>query len=218
MFWPIVEMCFLLDFTCHWIMALEAEYAAFEEKVKRTVYLDNLSPQVTELVVRKAISQFGTVKNIQFIPNYLESRNNIPLCALVEMENSRQANAIVLDISQQPFMIGGMPRPVRAREAKPEMFEDRPPKPGRNIEFRWVEPEDTDFEVANNLKLLAKDHAIEVDIALDLQLKDEEKLAQRQQGALKANHEKYEMINGVIADGTAKRLANRYHIRVADDR
>ncbi|XP_061994847.1 ASI1-immunoprecipitated protein 1-like isoform X2 [Rosa rugosa] len=197
-------------------MASEAEYSAFEEKVRRTVYLDNLSPQVTEPVVRKAISQFGTVKNVQFIPNYLETKN-IPVSALVEMENPRQANAIVSEISHRPFMVGGIPRPVRAREAKPEMFEDRPAKPGRKIEFRWVETKDPDFEVANKLKQLAKDHALEVDIALNQQLEDEEKLAERQQGALKANHEKYEMINGVITDGTAKRLAQHYHIPVADE-
>ena len=75
-------------------MTSEAEYAAFEEKVRRSVYLDNLSPKVTEPIVNKAISQFGIVKNVQFIPNYLEK--NIPVSALVEMENSSQADAVIL--------------------------------------------------------------------------------------------------------------------------
>ncbi|XP_004288452.1 PREDICTED: uncharacterized protein LOC101303159 [Fragaria vesca subsp. vesca] len=190
-------------------MASEAEYSEFEEKVKRTVYLDNLSPQITESIVNKSVSQFRIVKNVQFIPNYLEK--NIPLS-----RKPKQADAVVSEISHKPFMVGGMPRPVRAHEAKPEMFEDRPAKPGREIQFLWVDKKDPDFEVANRLKQLAKDHALEVDIVLNQQVKVEEKLAERQQLALKVNHEKFEMINGVITDGTAKCLANRYHIRVAD--
>nr|POE70974.1 hypothetical protein CFP56_14716 [Quercus suber] len=91
-------------------LSAQADYAAFEERRKRTVYLDNLSPQVTEPVVKTALNQFGNVKSVQFIPNYIEPRN-IPQCALVEMENTRQAEAVLSEIFQFPFMISGMPRP-----------------------------------------------------------------------------------------------------------
>lgn len=141
--------------------AAQAEYAAFEEKVKRTVYLDNLSPKVTETVLKMALNQFGTVKSVQFIPNYVEPRN-IPQCALVEMENSRQAEAVVSEISQFPFMMSGMPRPVRARPAQVEMFDGHPSKPGRRIQCRWLEPSDPDFKIATEIKRLTWKHAAEV--------------------------------------------------------
>ncbi|CAL5439946.1 unnamed protein product [Camellia sinensis] len=43
----------------------EAEYAAFEEKVRRTVSIDNLSPQVTEAVLKTALNQSGNVDKVQ---------------------------------------------------------------------------------------------------------------------------------------------------------
>nr|CAD1839557.1 unnamed protein product [Ananas comosus var. bracteatus] len=45
-------------------------YAEFEEKVKRTVLLENLSPHVTTSVIKTAVDQFGTAVNVEFIPNY----------------------------------------------------------------------------------------------------------------------------------------------------
>lgn len=147
----------------------EAEYAAFLEKVKRTVYLDNLSPQVTEPVIRTALDQFGNVKNVQFIPNYTEFRN-IPHCALVEMENLKQAKDVVTSLHEFPFMMSGMPRPVRARAAEVEMFDDRPAKPGQRIQFRWLDPNDPDFEVAQRLKRLARKHAAEASFVLKVSL------------------------------------------------
>lgn len=141
------------------------EYAAFEEKVKRTVYVDNLSPQVTEAVMRTALDQFGTVKSVHFTPNYIVP-GNVPQCALVEMENSKQANAVISVVTQFPFMISGMPRPVRARPAEAEMFDDRPTKPGSKIHCRWLEPGDPDFETAKRLKHLARVHSKEAEFLL----------------------------------------------------
>lgn len=146
----------------HFLMepSAEAEYAAFEEKVKRTVYIDNLSPQVTESVLKTALNQFGNVTNAEFIPNYMEPAS-IPLAALVEMENSKQARQIISEMANFPFMMSGMPRPVRARAAEAEMFDERPRKPGRRIQCRWLSPEDPDFEVAKKIKNLTRKHATE---------------------------------------------------------
>lgn len=141
------------------------EYAAFEAKVRRTIFMDNLSPHVTESVVRTALGQYGTVKSIQFIPNYL-GPPNLPQCALVEMEKEKQAQVVIATISQFPFMMSGMPRPVRARAAKPEMFADRPRQPGRQVQFRWLDRSDPDFEVATKLKRLVKKHATETEFML----------------------------------------------------
>ncbi|GLT69299.1 hypothetical protein SLA2020_414590 [Shorea laevis] len=196
--------------------AAQADYAAFEEKVKRTVYLDNLSPKVTEAVVKMALNQFGTVKSVQFIQNYMEPRN-IPQFALVEMENSRQAKAVVSEISQFPFMMSGMPRPVRARPAEVEMFDGHPIKPGRRIQCRWLEASDPDFKIATEIKRLTWKHAAEVAFLLKQQLQEEEKLARQQQDKLKGHHKKYEMIDSIMTDGTARRLARRYNMHIAED-
>ncbi|KAK3204431.1 hypothetical protein Dsin_018477 [Dipteronia sinensis] len=184
-------------------------YVAFEEKVRRTVYLDNLSPLVTESVLRNGLNQFGTVKSCQFIQNYTELKN-IPLCALVEMGNVKQAKAVVAALGEFPFMMSGMPRPVRARLAEVEMFDDRPKKPGRKRHCCWLNPNGPDFEVAQKLKQLVRKHAAEASFLLKKQLQEEEKLEKHQEDSLKANYKKYELIEGIMGDGSAKRLAQQY--------
>ncbi|KAK8556329.1 hypothetical protein V6N13_064367 [Hibiscus sabdariffa] len=222
--------------------AEQVEYAAFQEKVRRTVFLDNLSPLVTESVVRTALDQYGTVKSVEFIPNYLEPRN-MPRCALVEMEKEKQAEVVISTLSEFPFMMSGMPRPVRALAAVPEMFGDRPKQPDRQLKVHWLDPSDPNFEVANKLKQLVKKHATEnavilkvnsnpsdsrcvrycyfivneLFVALKHQLEKEEKLAKQQGETLKANYKKYEMIDSLMADGTVRRLARRYNLRISDD-
>lgn len=136
------------------------EYDAFRERVKRTLYIDNLSPKVNESVLRNALDQYGTIKGVHFIPIYTESQN-MGRCALVEVETPQQARAIIEIIGSYPFMILGMPRPVRARPAEVEMFYDRPIRPGRKIEIRWIDPNDPDFQVAQKLKQLVQRHAAE---------------------------------------------------------
>ncbi|KAF7824654.1 RNA-binding family protein isoform 1 [Senna tora] len=194
----------------------EEEYASFEEKVKRTVYLDNLSPQVTESVLKTALDQFATVKSIKFIPNYLEPKIAAQ-CALVELDSVKKAKEVILMIVQYPFMISGMPRPVRARPAEVEMFDDRPRKPGRKLTCRWLEPNDPDFEVAQEIKQLTCKHAAEAALLLKHQLQEEEKLATQQSETLKGHYKKYKLIDSIMADGTAQRLARQYNLRVADD-
>ncbi|CAA0826366.1 RNA-binding (RRM/RBD/RNP motifs) family protein, partial [Striga hermonthica] len=83
------------------------------------------------------------------------------------MESPKQAQAIVGQMENYPFMVLGMPRPIRSRPARPEMFEDRPRKPGQRIVCRWVGPEDPDFEVAKKLKNLAKKHEAEAFVVLE---------------------------------------------------
>ncbi|KAE8694903.1 Enzyme binding,tetrapyrrole binding [Hibiscus syriacus] len=196
--------------------AEQDEYAAFKEKVRRTVFMDNLSPVVTESVVRTALDQYGNVKSVEFLPNYLEPRN-MPRCALVEMEKEKQAEVVISTLSELPFMMSGMPRPVRARAAVPEMFGDRPRKPGRHLHVHWLDPSDPNFELANKLKQLVNKHATENEVMLKHQLEKEEKLAKQQGETLKANYKKYEMIDTLMADGTVRRLARRYNLRISDD-
>lgn len=136
------------------------EYAEFEEKVKRTVFLSNLSPLVTTAVIETALGQFGKVVNVEFLPNYTIPYP-IPPCALVEMENEKQAIAVVADMSNYPFMMTGMPRPVTAQAATIEMFADRPSPPNRKLQVRWVDSSDPDYEAGKKMKELCKKHTAE---------------------------------------------------------
>ncbi|EHA8592308.1 hypothetical protein COCNU_contig69417195G000010 [Cocos nucifera] len=197
-------------------MEARKAYAEFEEKVKRTVFLDNLSHKVTPAVIKMALGQFANVVNVEFIPNYTIPYD-IPQCALVEMENQEKANGIITEMTNFPFMIGGMPRPVRARPAKAEMFSDRPAPPDRKIEVRWVDPSDPDFEVAKKLKEMVQRHKAETLALVKLQLDEEEKLAKQQSEMLKSNVKKYEMIETIMQDKTASSLARHYGINLADE-
>lgn len=145
------------------------EYEAFQERVKRTVYIDNLSPQATEIVLRAAFNQFGNVVKVEFIPNYLYPQE-LARSALVEMSTVDQAKAIIVELSNSPFMISGMPRPVRAQAAAATMFDNRPRKPGRNISLRWLQPEDPDFTVAKKIKLMTSKHSAEAQFLLKVTL------------------------------------------------
>ncbi|KAK6123464.1 hypothetical protein DH2020_042785 [Rehmannia glutinosa] len=164
--------------------------------------------------MKAAYNQFGNVMSIQFIPNYFEPKN-MPQAALVEMENPKQAQEIIAEMDNYPFMISGMPRPARARAAKLEMFDDRPRKPGRRIVCRWVDPKEPDFEVAKKMKHLVRKHEAEASLVLEQQRAEEEKLANQQSETLKANYKKYEMLNNVFEDGTAKRLGDEYKMPIA---
>ncbi|WJX30831.1 hypothetical protein P8452_19326 [Trifolium repens] len=191
-------------------------YAAFEEKVKRTVYFDNMSPQVTESVIRTALDQFAIVKSVKFIPNYI-GPTSLPQCALVELDSAKKVKEVIAMIKQYPFMMSGMPRPVRARPAAMEMFDDRPIKPNRKIKCCWLEQTDPYFEVAMELKFLTRKHSAEITKMHELLLKEEEKLATQQAETLKVHYNKFKMIEGIMADKTAHTLARKYNLSVADE-
>ncbi|XP_050215373.1 uncharacterized protein LOC126666600 [Mercurialis annua] len=194
----------------------EAEYAAFLKKVERSVYVDNLSPHVTEAVLRSALNQFGTVKSIRFIINYLEPENSAR-SALVEMQEVNKAVAVISAISEIPFMVCGMPRPVRARAATVEMFDDRPVKPGRKIQCYWLDPNDPNFEVAKKMKRLTEKHAAEAAFLLKKQVEREAELHKLQLENLKATQKKYDMLDSILSDRSAQKLARGYNMRIGGD-
>ncbi|KAK1303700.1 hypothetical protein QJS10_CPB11g02041 [Acorus calamus] len=193
----------------------EKECAEFEAKVKRTVFVDNLSPQVTKKVIETAFSQFGTVLSIELISNHIES-NSTPMCYLVEMENPNQARSVIEDTRNLPFMICGMPRPIRVQKAKAEMFGDRPHAPDRKIPFRWIGPNDADFKVAQEMKCLVKRQTAEASLLLKMQMVEERKLAEKHDEMLKSNYQKYQMIEDILNDGSLRRLARQYKIKLSD--
>ncbi|KAL5699797.1 hypothetical protein ACHQM5_030651 [Ranunculus cassubicifolius] len=201
-------------------MEIEKTYREFEEKVERTVYIDNLSPLVTTAVVKTALDQFGTVLTVHFLPNYYNHdalNNNIPLIALVQMGNHKEANAVIAEMTNYPFMINGMPRPVRAFPAQPHMFVDRPVKPNRKIQCKWMDPKDHDFQVAQRLKTLTKKHRAEAQMMLKFQLEKEEELHKQQSEVLKSNYKKYDLMDKLRTDGTIYKLGNKFGLNVRDD-
>lgn len=192
------------------------EFAEFEEKVKRSVLLFNLSPEVTTAVLKMALEQFGNVVNVEFIPN-LTIPCDMPQCALVEMEDAEKARKVIKTMKDFPFMISGMPRPVSAHPAKAEMFSDRPAKPGRKINFRWVDKSKPDFEVGERVKKLCSRHVKESLALTQLQLEEEDKLAKQQEDMVMSNYKKHEMIELLLMDGIAAKLAHRYGIDLSED-
>lgn len=192
------------------------EYAEFEEKVKRTVFLSNLSPLVTAAVIETALGQFGKVINVEFLPNYTIPYP-IPSCALVEMETEKQAAAIVVDMSNYPFMMAGMPRSITAQAATIEMFADRPSLPTRKLQIQWVNSSDPDFEVGKKMKELCKRHTAETFAMVKATLDEEEKLAKQQEETLKANYAKHELIESIMQDSSLPRLARKYGLSLAMD-
>jgi hypothetical protein len=80
----------------------------------------------------------------------------------VELDSAKKVKEVIAMIKQYPFMMSGMPRPVRARPAAMEMFDDRPIKPNRKIKCCWLEQTDPYFEVAMELKFLTRKHSAEI--------------------------------------------------------
>lgn len=104
----------------------------------------------------------GRVETVEFLPNQVFPFENLAQAALVEMESEKKAQAVVETLTDFPFMLSGMPRPVRAKRAWLELFPDRPTRPGKKpIEFRWVEPRDPDSDNIKKLELMAKRHQAE---------------------------------------------------------
>jgi len=190
----------------------QKDYADFQEKLKRTVCLDNLAPVVTLPILKTALGQFGVVVDAQILPN--SDPKNAAVSALVELQNERQAVNTVTEINVNAFMITGMPRPTRARRAVAEMFPDRPAPPGRRIQCYWIEPNDPDWGLALKLKELAKKHAAEASYLQKYQREEEDKLGEQQEKSLRSNYNKYDLIDKLYEDKTAERLARRYSLKV----
>uniref|UniRef100_A0ACD5V1X9 Uncharacterized protein n=2 Tax=Avena sativa TaxID=4498 RepID=A0ACD5V1X9_AVESA len=194
----------------------EKEYADFEARVKRTIYIDHLSPLVTSQVIKAALSQCASVASVEFIVNYT-IQYDIPAAALVELEDESQAKAAVDLMRDFPFIIGGMPRPVRAMHAKPEMFRDRPSWPGLKMEIHWVTEGDPEYDGMNKLKRLAKRQDAENMALVKNQLEEEKELAMQQQESLDESYKKYNMLEDIVRNGKIDNLARHYDMNLTHD-
>lgn len=192
------------------------DYADFEKKVKRTIYIDHLSPQVKESAIKAALAQCANVVHVEFIVNYTIPYKDIASAALVELDDDVQAKAAVELMNDFPFIIGGMPRPVKAIHAKAEMFRDRPPCPGLRKDFCWVKQGDKDYEAMQKLKNLAKRQESENMALIQKILKDEKELATRQQEVLDGNCKKYDMLETLVQKGDITNLAQQYGVNLND--
>ncbi|KAJ3709264.1 hypothetical protein LUZ61_012969 [Rhynchospora tenuis] len=193
-------------------------YQQFRAKVNRTVYLEHLSPQVTEAVIKSALSQVGQVEHVELLPNQVMPFENLAQAALVEMETEKQAKAVLSTLSDFPFMMSGMPRPVRARQASPRMFPNRPTVPGKKpIEFQWVKPGEQDYDKIKAMVSKANEQQSERIALIKAQLKVEEQLAHEQQKKLTDYYKRYDIIDKSVGDGTIPKLATCYGINLADE-
>lgn len=103
---------------------------------------------------------------VEFIPTYTQwiPFPDIPSKrALVVMENEQQAKNIVDTLNEYPFMICGMPRPVRAFPAVTKTFPFRPSPPDRKIMCSCIDPNDPNFARAQKVKELVVKHSQEVE-------------------------------------------------------
>uniref|UniRef100_A0A0D9WXD0 RRM domain-containing protein n=1 Tax=Leersia perrieri TaxID=77586 RepID=A0A0D9WXD0_9ORYZ len=189
------------------------QYQEFEEKVKRTVYLDCFSHQATEAVIKTALNQFGAIKEINFLVNYTIPFS-IPQSALVIMETEKDAVAVVNMLNEFPFMMSGMPRPVRATRATAEMFNDRPRRPGSKSEFRWVSSTDADYHIVKKLKLMSRRHELENLALIKHELEEENFLAKHQEEILNCNQRKLEVVDSVMLSGKFNHLSHIYSVNV----
>ncbi|XP_051114301.1 uncharacterized protein LOC127239950 isoform X2 [Andrographis paniculata] len=185
----------------------EEEYAEFIKKVRRTVYIDNISPKVTESVMKAAFNQFGNVIEVQFIPPFMQP-SGAPQAVLLEMENRKQAVQIVEGLQSCPFMIAGMPRPVRAKAAEVTMFDDRPRKPGMTIKCRWLHRKDPNFETSQKIKALVIKHSKEASFVLEVV--EEERLDKLQAETLGIQCKKLDLIERICTDGSVSHLSRQY--------
>ncbi|KAI5671686.1 hypothetical protein M9H77_12050 [Catharanthus roseus] len=98
---------------------------------------------------------------------------------------------------------------IRACRAEATIFANR-------ITFLWLSPEDPDFVVANKIRQLTRKHAAEAECLLKHQLAEQEKLGNKQAETLQSNHKNLELIDALLGNATAHRLAERYHINLKD--
>ncbi|KAH7442677.1 hypothetical protein KP509_03G098800 [Ceratopteris richardii] len=191
-----------------------SEYQKFEEKVKRSLLLEDVTPQVTVPMIQTALGQFGTVISIDILNNPLDSKFAAKR-VMVEMKNPREAAHAVKEIQERPFMIKGVPRPVRAIAAVTTMFPDRPQKPNNNTKrtCEWVKPGDPGWDKCNEFKQLAKRHAQEAAYLMEAIRKEEEKLAQEQEEKLKENIKKLDEIHNCIKEKIIHRLSRYYGLK-----
>lgn len=195
-----------------------SEYQKFEEKMKRCLMIEDVTPQANNALILTALGQFGTVVSIDIISDPLASKHAAKR-VIVEMRTAREAAHALKEIQEHVFMIKGVPRPVRALAAVPTMFPDRPQKPNSNNKrtCEWVKPGDPDWDRYNESKQLAKRHAQETAFLMELMRKEEEKLAEEQEVKVKENLKKLDDIYNCIRDRVIQRLSRHYGVRFEGD-
>lgn len=105
-------------------MSEDERKAAFEQLAERCVVLDNLSSIVSHSTIRSALGQFGTVEGVKLVLN--PANLKFVGAAIVEMKTKEQRDQVVRQLREYLFMVGAMPRPVRAIPATPLLLLDHP--------------------------------------------------------------------------------------------
>ncbi|CAI5974833.1 unnamed protein product [Closterium sp. NIES-64] len=96
--------------------------ATFEERVARSILVDELCGAVTPAALQSALGQFGTVRSVQMVPNLLHPRRSSG-CAIVELHSRHLALKMLADISESILIVGAGPRPAEEMKMLTEHVE-----------------------------------------------------------------------------------------------
>jgi len=159
--------------------ALESEKKTyFKGLVERCVLVDSLSPTVTAPILTAAIGQFGNVHAVKFLKSPLTLKQPA-LSAILEMDNREQASTVESQLRDYLFMIGGMPRPARARRAEPVMLVDHPCNRKRKCEVKLISRSDPNKGSLFLKRSKVEQQAAEACVLYEQQRKAEQDLAKK---------------------------------------
>ncbi|KAJ7538936.1 hypothetical protein O6H91_11G089800 [Diphasiastrum complanatum] len=182
----------------------------FKNKVKCSVFLYDLAPTVSKAVVLTALGQFGNVVDVEIIKNYLDPKQ-APVRALVEMETPAQARSVLNQMKDFLFMMGGMPRPVKAIPATEALLSDCPlPKKRLKLEPRILKKTDPGGALAFEWRDLAQRHLAEVELLTKCQKEAEEKLATEQEEQLSVYYKALKRVYDAYDSGAVQKMRDSY--------
>ncbi|KAI5080709.1 hypothetical protein GOP47_0003892 [Adiantum capillus-veneris] len=203
------------------VLTISEGMAKFQERVSRSVFLDDVAPSVTLATIITALGQFGKVLNARMLDCPLSPKLG-PKRALVEMATQREAERAIKEIQEHPFiMMKGILRPVIARAAEASLYPERPSKIrktlpdngdrknadiGRKPTFCWVNRGDPDWDFVCKQKQLAKKHVMECQYLMQELKKEEEKLSKEQEERAASFLDKFALVDACLRDKIVKQL------------
>lgn len=163
--------------------------AEFQEQLSRTILIDNLYPDVSEDVLLTAVNQFCIVENVTLFRHERDHKRKMSV-ALLQLNTQEKAETVVTEFREMLFMLGSLPRPVRATLASEVHFPDRP-VPQRHIRAKLVKPRFKGWKDAKCLHTLACRKLAETAVLEKEHQKEEEKLAAEQLIEFQAEQQKW---------------------------
>lgn len=182
----------------------------FEVQLRKTVFIDNLSPAVSIDVLKSALSQFGGIVSASLLFHELDVKKRTT-ASLAEMETREQAENVVGEFEEKLFMLGGLPRPVRASFASREQFPERPIKK-RRIKPKLVEHDSKEGRLALKRQKLAQRHSAEFDALEKIHQEERVALGTSQLEEFEVESEKLILIKKFEHHPAHRRIREKYEM------